>query len=256
MKEIKRYERKFWFREELFNEISFEIQKHLNPYLYKENTAVSHIKSIYFDTHNFDFYSKRIKKYDDSILYRIRWYGVVGSSSLFIELKININSLKVKKRIEVKPERYESFFNDKHFLSVNNLACIFDEYIVTKQDKKSFCFFLSDACKHLQFIEYKRLSFQNSEKATLRITIDEKIRSSILSNENHTDNFLSNSQFPFSILEIKSKDKNHLIIDWLNPLIENGLIVEINKYSKYIHSVASTMNGNIIKPSWLKKIGG
>jgi len=194
------------------------------------------VRSLYFDTPDYQAYYEKISGDCDRVKFRIRTYAetIESNPAIRVELKVRKGVLMEKYSCFVTTSQYQEFMNKWHWTSENNP--VLDEFGRNLH------------LKHLQpkiLVEYYREGFQSRSMEDLRITFDHKVRSAF-----------SNSLFPkkvffrlhhpnIIILEIKHFEKQP---SWLRNIVQqHGLKIEAN--SKYAQGI-EVARPDLVTPSW------
>lgn len=267
---------KFWVLPSNCVEVKRTISKHLPEWRFDGKVSPSiaesgsWVSSIYFDTSKWELYRARLMRTDTSMLFRWRWYskrnpGVIG----FMEQKIRRPSWRgeysVKKRFHLRRDLCMDYL-------WRGRKCLEDECREGQQEQFAVEMYEDIWNWGLGFhpkirTTYRRTVFQQYLEAPVRASFDEDMILSTVNNfkqglEMDVDDTSGDSfVFPIGVLEVKlafdSKTRNRnevlLLPDWCLSLIQQGLITQVPKFSKYITGVAMLRNSEIdIVPSWLK----
>src|SRR5204862_2460436 len=98
------------------------ILKHLPVLVFNPNkefeSADSAISSIYFDNDNFDLYLGRLEKTEGAEAIRLRWYGGMDNSEIFVERKTHredwTGEKSVKARFPIKEKYVNKYLRGEH----------------------------------------------------------------------------------------------------------------------------------------------
>lgn len=223
--------------------------------------------SVYFDSARFSVYKKRLRQEDMSQLYRYRWYSSKPAVKGFMEQKIRYPGWRgessIKQRFDLNPENLETYINHGP-ASIEEAR---NEDLASKMfsDIKSWDSDLSPSLR----TTYRRTCYQTSHISPLRVSFDEDVHLTCLRGLTY-ENCLDPSKkinshlvfkFPLGILEVKQAFKSFEememleLPDWVINLQENGLIIEVEKFSKYLTGV-SVMHVDVLDeiPSWLQSV--
>ncbi|MCM1189736.1 MAG: polyphosphate polymerase domain-containing protein [bacterium] len=159
---FKRYEKKFLLTREQYKAFVSGIGK----WMTEDEYGIHTVCNIYYDTDNYDLIRTSI----DSPLYkekfRIRSYGVPGSSdTVYAEIKKKFNGIVYKRRVAATP------FEVQRFLGGSRIA---HEDAQIQREIQWFLHKYNPTPK--VFIGYERVAFVGRENPELRITFDWNIR--------------------------------------------------------------------------------
>eukprot|EP00494_Astrolonche_serrata_P033924 UN34193 len=114
---------------------------------------------------------------------------------------------------------------------------------------------------------YRRTVFQEYEGASVRVSFDEDMELTCLSGLSYKESLDPSCKvdenlilrFPLGILEVKQAFNNYhelenlVLPDWVALMCEQGLCIEVEKFSKYITGV-SVLHSKIVTdiPSWIE----
>jgi len=234
------------------------------------------ISSVYFDSPAMDLYRERIKRSEGAQLFRVRWYGSskpVGDELLFLELKTHhekwINTKSIKERVSIRERDMTTFLSNNHKwtiedaqsmvlagnpdlsgkkLETSSALLLRMHKLVTKLDLRP-----------VVRSTYSRLAFQSSERNDLRLTVDRnvtltderrpatmpRINSSSSSWCLSDDEMNNNNQdtppqkvVPYAVFEVKLSN-NRDTPDSIQNLINNGIVLNASKFSKFITGAAA-----------------
>jgi len=225
------------------------------------------ITSIYYDNDTLKLYHDRLERKYGAYLIRLRWYGNDVPKTLYYEKKIHTNedidSSSIKIRTEVFNERndyYEQTINVINTINANNLKSENTDTSDIKNDIKvdethteiSKDMITNNLIPKIRVL-YNRTALEDPLKG-IRVTIDTNLRFQTQVINDNKINIKNNNPievFAYNILEVKEEIeevgiKTSKIVE---ELINKKLIIEMPKFSKYIHG-CQLFNSTHIKPYW------
>ncbi len=233
-----RLEYKFLVRNELLDSLRKKILPfvELDKFVKENNGNEYTVRSIYFDTSNFDYYHEKINGIKIRKKLRIRSYDTKADDNLvFLEIKNKYDNFIGKNRSPVL------FHNLKNLLNTNEIetyALTNNGYANSINDGEKFLHHIyRSGLKPTILIVYEREAFLSKFDNGLRITFDKSIR--------FYDNPNIDSLYRDDDLEIASP--NHFVLElkfsngypkWLQDIVQEfGLIRRsISKYTICIDS--------------------
>lgn len=194
------------------------------------------VRSLYFDTPDYQAYHEKISGDCDRVKFRIRTYveTIEDNPTIRIELKVRKGILMEKYGYFATASQYQEFMNKWHWPLENNP--------VLEEFERNL------HLKHLQpkiLVEYYREGFQSRSGEDVRITFDHKVRSAF-STSLFPDKVFFRLHHPnVIILEIKHYEKQP---DWLRNIVQqHSLKIEAN--SKYAQGI-EVARPDLVTPSW------
>lgn len=194
------------------------------------------VRSLYFDTLDYQAYFEKISGDCNRVKFRIRTYveSIEDSPTIRVELKVRKGVMMEKFSYFVTASQYQEFMNGWHWPGENNP--VLDEFERNLR------------LKHLRpkvLVEYLREGFQSRSRENIRITFDHQVRSAF-----------SNSLFPGKvffrrhhphviILEIKHPAEQP---GWLRKIVEQHSL-KIIANSKYAQGI-EVARPDLVTPSW------
>jgi len=170
------------------------------------------VNSIYFDTTAFHDVWDNINGFGNRKKIRIRWYGLINKSNIFIEEKKKINS------VTQKTVKNLGFFNNYTELShfINDEKFLKQEFILKNKLN----------VKRTVFVQYLR-NYYELPNQKLRLTIDKNLKIF----NNYPTKYINLDK---TILELKYKVTES---QYVNDFIYNNKLDNRNrKFSKYVNS--------------------
>lgn len=192
------------------------------------------VRSIYFDTSNFDFYYEKIEGIKNRKKVRLRGYNDEDMSNIvFLEIKRKYDIPIMKFRAPVRfGEALEMFKLNKI-----NGQILLDQGL-SKSDENAKRFFYQMYSKNLRpvvLVVYEREAYHSKFDHTVRITFDKNLRASAYPtlNDLYSEKGMKSVLNDKFILEVKF---NKHFPGWLNPVISQ---LELRKQSasKYCMSI-------------------
>lgn len=219
------------------------------------------INSVYLDNTQMELYHGRLDKTAGAIALRFRWYGNQSPQSVFVERKTHRDAwtgdVSVKERF-ILPEEdilsllsgefdYEAEIEKKRAsgkseADIQEWKCLVEEVMQAINSKQ-----LIPTVR----TQYMRSAFQIPFDATVRISLDTNL---CMIAERTSDQLYGKrwyrdpskpvprneiTRFPHAVLEIKLQlDNPDATPAWVSELLDSGLLMEIHKFSKFIHGTA------------------
>ena len=200
----------------------------LDPYSAERENHDYTIRSIYFDSDQFDFYYEKMDGIKIRKKLRVRTYNEVNSDGyLFFEIKRRYNSRILKERIKGSINFLETICVKQQI--PDDFNC---EAKHSQQSLQRFIYNLrQQSLRPVLLVTYEREAFIGSVDSDIRLTFDKNVRSSIFPelNENFEENgsqFVTNGR---CVLELKF---NSFMPKWMRTLVAKFNLHEqsISKY--------------------------
>lgn len=282
--------RKYWVNLEDISTIKYTILQHLPVFLQKssksgggggvgvegEPTDSQLVNSVYLDNAAMELYKGRLEKSPGAIALRFRWYGNEEPPKVvYVERKTHRDAwtgeVSVKERFIIQENQVLSLLQGKFPLEeeiqklinkgkseeeIEEYRKLATEIIQVIQSKQLFPFMRT---------QYMRTAFQIPFDAKVRISLDtnlcmitervkETLEGSRWYRNPHTIVPLNEiTRFPHGVLEIKLQleDENQTP-EWVKGLLNSGKLMEIHKFSKFIHGCAVLMMDDVpAVPYWI-----
>eukprot|EP00002_Diphylleia_rotans_P001471 TRINITY_DN10814_c0_g1_i1.p1 TRINITY_DN10814_c0_g1~~TRINITY_DN10814_c0_g1_i1.p1 ORF type:complete len:697 (+),score=129.19 TRINITY_DN10814_c0_g1_i1:45-2135(+) len=268
---------KYWVRMEHVTQMKFMILKKLPILPTKDTRADSRlITSVYLDNQAMDMYTARLTKLEGASVLRIRWHGVEEPTKVSFEKKTLqthwTGDAHLKEKLTVDEYKVAALFyslldmdqekEDMRRRGVNEDQ-IDKDIRLTKDiqstiEKKELVSTIRTA--------FTRTTFQYANNKSLRITLDtnvnmmiEKCRMGEWKRDTRKSRIPEShiARFPFAVLKIKiMHDVGEEIPQWIQDLLQTGMLIEVPKFSKYIHGCAVLLPTIVPTiPHWLRTIG-
>lgn len=270
--------RKYWVHTEHISAVKYSVLQHLPVFLQKTmagETDSQLINSVYLDNHAMELYHGRLEKSPGAIALRFRWYGTGTPETVFVERKTHRESWAGE--VSVK-ERF--IINEKQVPSL--LAGSFDVEGELKklrskgkneEDVKEWLDLTTEVIQAInskQLVptmrtQYMRTAFQIPFDATVRVSLDtnlcmisERTKDTLAGKRWYRDPsqavpLTEITRFPHAVLEIKLQlEDESKTPQWVSDLINSGMLLEVHKFSKFIHGCAVLMPDDVrAVPYWI-----
>jgi SPX domain protein involved in polyphosphate accumulation len=179
---------KYWVHPDNVTEVKIHILKHL-PVLVFSNKGQEPdpaISSIYFDNDSFDLYLGRLEKTQGAEAHRLRWYGNMDQTEVFVERKTHqedwTGESSVKARFSIKEKHVNAYLAGKYTMDhtlekMRQKALKSDKEIdealeLSYQVQKTM---LDKGLKPMVRTFYNRTAFQLPGDARVRISLDTEL---------------------------------------------------------------------------------
>ena len=269
---------KYWVHTEHISRVKYIILQHLPVFLQDSmpgDTDAQLVNSVYLDNRSLELYRGRLDKTPGAIALRLRWYGTSIPKTVFVERKTHRESwmgeISVKERFIIPETEVFNVLRDKYDKEpelkkmrdrgtnpeiVEEWETLVDEVLQAINSKQ-----LEPTMRS----QYMRTAFQIPFDATVRVSLDTNL---CMINE-RTENVVSGerwyrdpaveiprgeiTRFPHAVLEVKLQLENEGDQpDWLTELINSGMLLEVHKFSKFIHGCATLMTDEVqAVPYWI-----
>lgn len=283
---------KYWVHPDNITELKLIVLKHLPVLVFNANKEFeqedSAITSIYYDNEDLDLYYGRLRKDEGAEAHRLRWYGGMGSDTIFVERKTHredwTGEKSVKARFAIKERNVNDFTSGKFTVEqafakmrkegkksikeIENLEALAIEIQYTMLKKK-----LRPVVRSF----YNRTAFQLPGDARVRISLDTELTMVREDNFDGFDRTKGNwrrtdigvdwpfnqldekdvCRFPYAVLEVKLQTQlGQEPPEWIRELVGSHLVEPVPKFSKFIHGVATLLNDKVESiPFWLPQMG-
>ncbi|KAK4055060.1 vacuolar transporter chaperone [Microbotryomycetes sp. JL221] len=282
---------KYWVHPDNYVQLKLVILKHLPILVFnpdkpfeKEDAAIS---SIYFDNENLDLYMGRLEKTEGAEAIRLRWYGGMGTKTIFVERKTHredwTGEKSVKARFPIKEEQVNDYLNgkltmDATFEQLRKKGKKSDKEVdsMVKLAREVQAAIRIKKLRPVMRTFYNRTAFQLPGDARVRISFDTQL--SLVREDNWDgevragDNWrrtdigidwpfpqLKDSDkelFPYGVLEVKLQTQmGQEPPEWVRELVSSHLVEAVPKFSKFIHGCATLMPNRVdLVPFWLPQM--
>ncbi|OCF54818.1 vacuolar transporter chaperone 4 [Kwoniella mangroviensis CBS 10435] len=282
---------KYWVHDENIVPLKLAIMKHLPVLVFDPNKefskADSAITSIYFDNEDLELYLGRLEKTEGAEAIRMRWYGDVTGTTIFVERKTHredwTGEKSVKERFTIKEDKMNEFLAG-HYTMDDEFDALVKKGKKTEKEVEG----MKQLANEIQYAIitrklrpvmrtfYNRTAFQLPGNATVRISLDTEL--TMVREDNfdgndrthgnwrrtdlgidHPFSTISPSEkelFPYGVLEVKLATKvGEEPPQWIRDLINSHLVEAVPKFSKFIHGCASLMPERVdLVPFWLPQM--
>lgn len=265
---------KYWVRNEDVSTVKHHVLQHLPVFQFDKNNFAGDaqlINSVYLDNSSCELYHGRLDKKPGAIALRIRWYGNNPPATVFMERKTHKESWKgeesVKERFLIAEDKVVPFidgdYNLEQALADMETAASKKGKTVSAEEKAKFSELFMETLnavdsKQLRpFVrtQYMRTAFQIPFDATVRVSLDTNLTmikenpedgpTCAASGRWYRDPSLPTqrteiTRFPHAVLEVKlSLPEGQVAPPWVQELLDSGYLVEVHKFSKFIHGTAT-----------------
>ncbi|EEB06054.1 vacuolar transporter chaperone complex subunit [Schizosaccharomyces japonicus yFS275] len=279
---------KYWVHPNNVTELKLYILKHLPVLVFNPNKEFTRedaaITSIYYDTDDLDLYKGRLLKSEGAEAIRLRWYGGMENTTIFVERKTHredwTGEKSVKARFPLKEKYVNAFMRGdytveeafekmrkegkKSLQEIENLERLAREVQYTVLNRKLKPYVRSF---------YERTAFQLPGDARVRISLDTNL--ALVREDGPTragDNWrrmdigidypfeqLPDSdidRFPYAILEVKLQTQfGQEPPDWVTNLVNSHLVEAVPKFSKFIQGVSNLFYDRVdLLPYWFMQM--
>ncbi|PLW57956.1 hypothetical protein PCANC_00748 [Puccinia coronata f. sp. avenae] len=283
---------KYWVHRDNFVALKLLVLKHLPVLVFNPDKAFepsdSAISSIYYDNEDLELYLGRLEKTEGAEAIRMRWYGDMSVTQIFVERKTHredwTGEKSVKARFSIKEDQLNDYLAgrltmDDHFEAIRKKGKKSDKEVdsmirLAKEVQERVKQKKLQPCVRTF---YNRTAFQQPGDARVRISFDTdltmirednwdgKIRrpdnnwrrtdagidfpfSSIEADDNHI--------FPYGVLEVKLQTQlGQEPPEWVKDLVSGPLVEAVPKFSKFIHGCATLMPNRVsLVPFWLPQM--
>lgn len=278
LQDFVRSTRKYWVHTEDISAIKYSILQHLPVFLQKTmvgETDSQLVNSVYIDNHAMELYHGRLEKSPGAIALRFRWYGTGTPETVFVERKTHRESwageLSVKERFIINEKQVPSLLAGEFDVDkeVNKLKA----KNKSEEDIKEWLELTTEVIQAInskQLVptmrtQYMRTAFQIPFDATVRVSLDtnlcmisERTKDTLSGKRWFRDPNLAVpldeiTRFPHGVLEIKLQlEDESKTPSWVTDLINSGKLLEVHKFSKFIHGCAVLMPDDVrAVPYWI-----
>lgn len=273
--------RKYWVHTENISHVKYIILQHLPVFLQKTmagETDSQLINSIYLDNTLMELYQGRLEKSPGAIALRMRWYGTGTPETVFVERKTHRESwtgeVSVKERFIISEEQVLNILAGKFDIETEKLKLVkkgksqdeIDEWLQLVVE-------VTQAISSKQLIptmrtQYMRTAFQIPFDASVRISLDtnlcmitERTKEQLNGTRWFRDPKIpvppdQITRLPYAVLEIKLQLLDEADTpSWVSDLISSGMLMEVHKFSKFIHGCAVLLHEEVSDvPYWIDDV--
>lgn len=283
---------KYWVHPDNITELKLIILKHLPVLVFNPSKEFesqdSAISSIYYDNPDtWELYTGRLKKTEGAEAIRLRWYGGMGTETIFVERKTHredwTGEKSVKARFSLKEKKVNDFLAGR--LSVEDVFAKMRKE--GKKGEKEIAD-LEQLAREIQYSVisrklvpvtrsfYNRTAFQLPGDARVRISLDTELTMTREDNLDGRERSGKNwrrmdigidypfsqlppqdvERFPYAVLEVKLQtQEGQEPPEWVRDLISSHLVEAVPKFSKFIHGTATMFPTRIhLLPFWMPQM--
>jgi hypothetical protein len=244
-----RYERKYLVNNEMLEPMRNRFMPFLVPDLNADQTELKSeytVRSIYFDTPNFDSLSEKKEGLENRLKLRIRGYNNYFSGcEVFLEIKRKFGDRIAKNRAITVYDLLDKTLETGELKRSNGKTSD-----IMKEDAARFLFHLHrEAQRPVNLVVYDREPYHGKFDSSVRITFDKNIRAAVFPHlsELFSNNGLSHIWKDAFILEIKYFDGG--MPSWSKSIIQEFELKHeaLSKYaSAFLHNEISTYNQKML----------
>ncbi len=213
----------------------------LDPFVKEGSVHEYTVRSIYYDTSNFDYYYEKIDGYKIRKKLRIRGYDKVNDDNLvFLEIKHKFDNFIGKNRSPLLYKNLDEILKTK---SIETYVLTNNGYVKALKDGERFFHYVyRNGVKPTILIVYDREAYFSKFDKSLRITFDKNLR---FFDHPEVDNLYRDEDLKFPlpsyfVLEVKFR---HGYPRWLQNIVkEFGLLR--TSVSKYVICIDSSQQIN------------
>jgi hypothetical protein len=263
---------------ENISRVKYIVLQHLPVFLQKDmpgETDAQLVNSVYLDNRAMELYHGRLDKTPGAIALRMRWYGTSIPETVFVERKTHRESwageVSVKERFIVNEKAVPNILHGAFDLEVERARMQ-----AKGKSESDIADYMKLAREVIQAInskqleptmrtQYMRTAFQIPFDATVRVSLDtnlcmicERSEEVIKGERWYRDPSVvvpknEITRFPHAVLEIKLQlEGANSTPDWVTELINSGMLMQVHKFSKFIHGCATLMPEDVQSvPYWI-----
>lgn len=274
--------RKYWVHNEDISFVKFAILQHLPIFLQNGMSGESDAQltsSVYLDNDAMDLYHGRLEKFPGAIALRFRWYGTKPADTVYVERKTHrekwAGKMSVKERFTVKEPQVMSLL--KGNFDIEAEVARLQAKGKKESDIDDYRLLATEIAQAIQSrhlystmrTQYMRTAFQIPFDPSVRISIDtnltmisdrtpETIRRERWYRKAGKKGIPSKdiTRFPHAVLEIKLQLQDEADTpSWVTELIHSGKLMEVHKFSKFIHGCAVLLSDSVpAMPYWIDDV--
>jgi SPX domain protein involved in polyphosphate accumulation/uncharacterized membrane protein YidH (DUF202 family) len=270
--------RKYWVHTEDISKVKYIVLQHLPVFLQKTmggETDSQLVNSVYLDNDSMELYHGRLDKTPGAIALRMRWYGTGTPETVFVERKTHRESwageLSVKERFIIPEKQVQPLIDGKY--DVDEEMKKMRAKGKSEEQIKEWYGLASEVTQAISSkqlyptmrTQYMRTAFQIPFDATVRVSLD----TNLCMIQERTDEILEGqrwyrdptqavplneiTRFPHAVLEIKLQlEDESQTPAWVTELLNSGMLLEVHKFSKFIHGCSVLMPEDVIAvPYWV-----
>ena len=273
--------RKYWVHTENISAIKYTVLQHLPVFLQSNMAGESDsqlVNSVYLDNTSMELYHGRLDKTPGAIALRFRWYGSGTPELVFVERKTHRESwmgeVSVKERFTIKENQVQSLLNGT--FDVDGEVQRLQKKGKSEQDIHEWFELVTEVIQAInskQLVptmrtQYMRTAFQIPFDATVRVSLDtnlcmitERTKETLSGDRWFRDPNMAVplqeiTRFPHGVLEVKLQLQDESKTPaWVTEMLESGKLLEVHKFSKFIHGGAVLMPDDVRSvPYWIDDV--
>lgn len=270
--------RKYWVHTENISSIKYQVLQHLPVFLQDTMAGQSDsqlVNSVYLDNAAMELYHGRLDKTPGAIALRFRWYGTGTPELVFVERKTHRESwmgeVSVKERFTVQESQVQSLLQGTFDVDAE-----VQRMVKKGKSQQAISDWFELATEVIQAInskqlvptmrtQYMRTAFQIPFDATVRVSLDtnlcmiaERTKETLAGDRWFRDPNIAVplneiTRFPHGVLEVKLQLQDESATPaWVTEMLESGKLLEVHKFSKFIHGGAVLMPEDVRSvPYWI-----
>lgn len=280
---------KYWVHPDNITAVKIHVLKHLPVSLFLSKSGKMPdpaVTSVYFDNDSFDLYKGRLEKTQGAEALRMRWYGNMDQTEIFVERKTHhedwTGDSSVKERFPIKEKHLNAFLSgemtlDKAVSKLRESGSKSDKELdsMLNMAREVQASIESQGLKPTMRSFYNRTAFQLPGDARVRISLDTELTMIREDNYGHSRSGFNWRRmdcgtiapfthlptedvcpFKYAVLEVKLQTQSGATApQWVQDLINSHLVEEVPKFSKFIHGVATLLEDRVsLLPFWLPQM--
>lgn len=182
------------------------------------------VRSLYYDTYDYQSYHEKMSGDNERIKFRIRTYSIElnKNTPIRVELKGRRSSVVIKSSCFISPEEYTHFITHRHWKNSDDpVLKEFERYLIVKSLEPKI------------ITQYYREGYETKFKNDLRITFDHEVKSTHSATLFPEKTFYREHHHNAIIMEIKFKHEPAI---WVRNLVhQHGLRIIAN--SKFTQGI-------------------
>ncbi|KAF7328026.1 SPX domain-containing protein [Mycena kentingensis (nom. inval.)] len=282
---------KYWVHPDNLVPLKLAILRHLPVLVFNAEKEFevkdSAITSIYFDNEDLELYLGRLEKTEGAEAIRLRWYGDMGTKTIFVERKTHredwTGEKSVKARFPIKEHLVNAFLRGEYTVDEE-----FQQLVTKGKKTQAEVDSMIQLANEVQYAVlsrklhpvmrsfYNRTAFQLPGDARVRISLDTELsmvrednwdgRTRAGDNWRRTDIGIDfpfeqlppddKELFKYGVLEVKLQTQlGQEPPEWVMELVQSHLVEAVPKFSKFIHGCATLLPNRVdLVPFWLPQM--
>ena len=233
-----RFERKYRCTYPQYHALKYALRPYLIQDLYTQRSSTSRylVRSIYYDTFDYQIFLEKVGGHSSRAKYRIRTYGdsLAASPDIRVEIKLRQANLTQKFGSFIRIADYQHFLSRRHWPNPDDP--VLQEFARNTHLKNLVPKVL---------VEYEREGYTTRDGQEIRITFDHALRTAAARTLFPDQVFWHDHLEPKVVLEVKHQG---ILPGWLTDLIRrHGLKIVAN--SKYALAVAASCK-DLLHAGW------